>query len=646
MAEVLNILVIEDRTADFLMVERHLKKNGLSALCRRVDSLEGLKAAIAGENWDLVLSDYNVPQLDFQEALNLILTALPDLPVILVTGTLGEEKAVELLKLGVCDFVLKGNPTRLVPVIERSLREASERKGKREAEEELRKSNERFRMIFEHSIDAILLTRTDGSVLAANPEACRIFGMSAAEICHAGRAGLMDIEDVRLPGLLKERCRTGKCRGEISMKRGDGSMFPAEISSAVFSKGDGIQHASMIIRDITERKNLEAQMRQAHKMEAVGQLAGGVAHDFNNILQAIFGYSQLILSSAKGKEPVEKHVSELIRATQRAADLTKSLLAFSRKQAVTLEVIDVSEVIKGNEVFLRRLIREDIKLKIACTTEPLTVLADRGQIEQVLMNLVTNARDAMPKGGLLSIETRNTTLGQDFIEAHGFGTAGAYASFSVSDSGFGMDRVTQSHIFEPFFTTKEQGKGTGLGLSMAYGIVKKHDGFITVYSEPGRGATFKIYLPAVQGSALPGIKESRETAPLRGGTETILVCEDDEVLRRLSTKILEHSGYGVIEAVDGKDAVDKFIEFDKRIDLVIIDAIMPKKNGKQACDEMRIIRPDLQVLFVSGYTRDIFAEDNVFDENAAFVQKPVLPNELLAKIRELLDKQAPAGGGV
>jgi signal transduction histidine kinase/CheY-like chemotaxis protein len=456
----------------------------------------------------------------------------------------------------------------------------------------------------------------------------------------------MDIEDVRLPGLLKERCRTGKCRGEISMKRGDGSMFPAEISSAVFSKGDGIQHASMIIRDITERKNLEAQMRQAHKMEAVGQLAGGVAHDFNNILQAIFGYSQLILSSAKGKEPVEKHVSELIRATQRAADLTKSLLAFSRKQAVTLEVIDVSEVIKGNEVFLRRLIREDIKLKIACTTEPLTVLADRGQIEQVLMNLVTNARDAMPKGGLLSIETRNTTLGQDFIEAHGFGTAGAYASFSVSDSGFGMDRVTQSHIFEPFFTTKEQGKGTGLGLSMAYGIVKKHDGFITVYSEPGRGATFKIYLPAVQGPALPGIKESRETAPLRGGTETILVCEDDEVLRRLSTKILEHSGYGVIEAVDGKDAVDKFIEFDKRIDLVIIDAIMPKKNGKQACDEMRIIRPDLQVLFVSGYTRDIFAEDNVFDENAAFVQKPVLPNELLAKIRELLDKQAPAGGGV
>jgi CheY-like chemotaxis protein len=181
---------------------------------------------------------------------------------------------------------------------------------------------------------------------------------------------------------------------------------------------------------------------------------------------------------------------------------------------------------------------------------------------------------------------------------------------------------------------------------MAYGIVKKHDGFITVYSEPGRGATFKIYLPAVQGPALPGIKESRETAPLRGGTETILVCEDDEVLRRLSTKILEHSGYGVIEAVDGKDAVDKFIEFDKRIDLVIIDAIMPKKNGKQACDEMRIIRPDLQVLFVSGYTRDIFAEDNVFDENAAFVQKPVLPNELLAKIRELLDKQAPAGGGV
>ena len=638
MSEPLNILVIEDSNADFLLVERHLKQKGLSAVCRRVDTLDDLKGATDRESWDLVLADYSVPQLDFQENLNLLQAALPDLPVIMVTGSLGEEKAVELLKVGVCDFVLKGNLARLVPAIERSLRETSARKDKRVAEEELRESNERFRMIYEHSIDAILLARTDGSVIAANPEACRVFGMSEAEICRAGRSGLVDAEDPRFSALLEGRKRTGQYRGEITMKRGDGCKFPAEISSAVFTEGDGIQKMSLIIRDVTERTKLEEQVRQAHKMEAVGQLAGGVAHDFNNILQAIFGYSHLILAKAGDNEPVKHYVEELIKASNRAADLTKGLLAFSRKQEVTLAVIDISEVINGNEAFLRRLIREDIELNITCSEEPLTVLADRGQIEQVFMNLVTNGRDAMPNGGRLSIETRLALLDQEFIETHGYGTAGMYSSFSVSDSGVGMDRETQSHIFEPFYTTKEQGKGTGLGLSMVYGIVKKHDGFITVYSEPGTGTIFKVYLPTVLASALAGNREVREVAPLRGGTETILVGEDDDALRRLSKNVLGHYGYHVIEAVDGQDAVDKFVEYGERIDLVILDAIMPKKNGKLACDEMRAMRPNMKVLFVSGYTRDIFAENKVFDENSAFIQKPVPPDVLLSKVRELLGK--------
>jgi two-component system cell cycle sensor histidine kinase/response regulator CckA len=516
MSEPLNILVIEDSNADFLLVERHLKQKGLSVCCSRVETFPELKEAIGRERWDLVLADYNVPHLSLQESLNLILTPLPDLPIIMVTGSLGEEKAVELLKLGVCDFVLKGNLARLVPAIERSLRDASEHKARLVAEE---------------------------------------------------------------------------------------------------------------------------QTRQALKMEAVGQLAGGVAHDFNNILQAIFGYSHLILTKVEGNEPVKHFVEELIKAANRAADLTQGLLAFSRKQDVTLAVVDINEVIKGNEAFLRRLIREDIELMITCASEPLTVQADRGQIEQVFMNLVTNGRDAMPDGGRLSIETQLVTLNQNFIETHGYGTAGEYSSFSVSDSGVGMDRETQSHIFEPFYTTKEQGKGTGLGLSMVYGIVKKHDGFITVYSEPGTGTIFKVYLPTVLASALAGNTEVREVAPLRGGTETILVGEDDAALRRLSRNVLGHYGYQVIEAVDGQDAVDKFADYGESIDLVILDAIMPKKNGKLACDEMRAMRPDLQVLFVSGYTRDIFAEGNVFDGNSAFIQKPVLPDVLLAKVREMLDKK-------
>jgi signal transduction histidine kinase len=522
MSEPLNILVIEDSNADFLLVERHLKQKELPVRCTRVDTLDELKEAIDRGHWHLVLADYSVHQLDFQENLNLLHAALPGLPVIMVTGTVGEEKAVELLKLGVSDFVLKGNLARLVPAIERSLRDTSVRKSKSVAEE---------------------------------------------------------------------------------------------------------------------------QSRQAQKMEAIGQLAGGVAHDFNNILQAILGYSHLILAKAKDNEQIEHYVEEIIKASKRAADLTRGLLAFSRKQEVTLAVIDISEVLKSNEAFLRRLIREDIELKLSCSEEPLTVLADRGQIEQVFMNLVTNGRDAMPNGGRLSIETRLVTLAQDFIEAHGYGTAGIYSSCSVTDSGFGMDNETQSHMFEPFFTTKEQGEGTGLGLSMAYGIVKKHDGFITVYSEPGTGTIFTIYLPLVQASASAGKIGVRDAVPLRGGTETILVGEDDAALRRLSKNVLRHYGYQVIEAVNGQDVVDRFVEFGESIDLVILDAIMPKKNGKLACDEMRIMRPDLCVIFVSGYTKDIFAESNVFDDNSVFIQKPVPPDVLLAKVRELLDKRTAAGDG-
>jgi len=442
MDEPLNILVIEDRNADFMMVERHLRQNGLSARCHRVDSLEKLKEAIDRENWDLVLSDYNVPQLNILDSLNLMQAALPDLPVIVVTGTVGEEKAVELLRLGARDFVLKGNLSRLVP-----------------------------------------------SVLSS---------MKAKN----------DLEELR--------------RTKISLGKS------------------------------------EERYRQSQKMEAVGQLAGGVAHDFNNILSVIFGYSQLSLSKLEENDPVKEYVEEIMKASERAAVLTRSLLTFSRKQAVNLAVIDLGSVVKNFEIFLQRLIREDIELTVSCNEEPLAVMADRGQIEQVLMNLVANSRDAMPNGGRLFIDTLSVTLDREFVAAHGYGKEGTYAVISVSDCGSGMDKETQSHIFEPFYTTKEQGNGTGLGLSMAYGIVKKHDGFINIYSEPGTGTIFKIYLPAVFDVA-PGNSAGPAVAmPLRGGTETILVCEDDANLRKLAVNVLSHFGYRVIEAIDGQDAIDKF----------------------------------------------------------------------------------------
>jgi len=374
-------------------------------------------------------------------------------------------------------------------------------------------------------------------------------------------------------------------------------------------------------------------------MEAIGQLAGGIAHDFNNILSAIFGYSQLSLNKLKENDPVKYYVEQIMSASERAATLTRSLLAFSRKQEVNLAVIDLGSVLKEFEAFLRRLIREDIELNVRSAGEPLTVMADRGQIEQLLMNLIANARDAMPNGGKLLVETLSVTLDQEFIEVHGYGKVGAYVVLSVSDNGFGMDKQTQLHIYEPFFTTKEQGKGTGLGLSMAYGIVKKHDGFIDVYSKPGKGTIFKIYLPCVAAAEKADKKEPKESVAERGGTETILVCEDDSDLRKLAVNLLSHFGYQVIEAVDGQDAIEKFVDNQGSIDLVFIDAIMPKKNGKEANDAMKKVRPDLKTIFASGYTREIFEEGNTFDESTIFIQKPYSPNELAVKVRAMLDRK-------
>jgi PAS domain S-box-containing protein len=606
-----------------------------------VETLEELKEAIGRESWDLVLSDYNVPQLDFMDGLNLLLSSLPALPIIMVTGSLGEEKAVELLKKGVCDFVLKGNLARLVPAIERCFRDASEHKARLEAEQALLNSEAHFRSIFNSSPVAIGIGHAaSGLVVDVNEAFLQLYGYERDEMIGRTTTELhlyaRPDERTEIIALIDECGQVVNREVLVLRKTGEKLIV---LFSAELIEQRGESFLQVMMTDITERKKLEEQIRQAQKMEAIGQLAGGVAHDFNNILSAIIGYSYLILDHLKGDEKAIKYTEEVVKASKRAADLTKSLLTFSRKQEVSLAVIEISEVIKGNEAFLRRLIREDIELEISCTGEPLTVLADRGQIEQVIMNLVVNGRDAMPNGGRLSIETHIATLDQEFIENNGYGTAGLYASFSVSDSGTGMSKETQSHIFEPFFTTKEQGEGTGLGLSMVYGIVKKHDGFITVYSEPGMGTIFKIYLPLVQASALAGNIEEPDSVPLRGGSETILLVEDDEVLRRLSKKVLNHHGYQVIEAVDGLDAVDKFAEFGERIDLVILDAIMPRKNGKLACDEMRIMRPDLPVLFVSGYSRGIFAVDNVFDVKSAFLHKPVSPDLLLLMVREMLDKK-------
>jgi PAS domain S-box-containing protein len=392
-----------------------------------------------------------------------------------------------------------------------------------------------------------------------------------------------------------------------------------------------------ISRDITESKRLEQQLLQSQKMEAVGQLAGGIAHDFNNILTAIIGYGSLLQMEMSSDDPLSTYITHILNSAQRAAKLTQALLAFSRKQIISPKPVDLNDIIGILEKLLSRLIGEDIELTIALTHKDLTIMADSTQIEQVLMNLATNARDAMPEGGSLIISTDLVRFDCEFITAHGYGRPGSYALISVEDTGQGIDVTAKERIFEPFFTTKEMGKGTGLGLAMVYGIIKQHDGYINVYSEPGNGAIFKIYLPVIKSK----VEEMKpEDLPIMAGhMETILVAEDDSQVRQLTREVLENYAYRVLEATDGMDAVKTFRDNKDDIQLVILDVIMPRKNGKECYMEIREIKPAVKAIFTSGYTADIVHKKGTLEEGLEFLSKPVSPQLLLKKVWELLNSR-------
>jgi signal transduction histidine kinase/ActR/RegA family two-component response regulator len=396
-----------------------------------------------------------------------------------------------------------------------------------------------------------------------------------------------------------------------------------------------------IQRESEEKKSLQAQLLHAQKMEAVGTLAGGIAHDFNNILTAIIGYGNVMRMRLADDDPHREYLDQILSASERAANLTRSLLAFSRKQIINPRPVNLNEIIRLIQKLLARLIGEDIELRVALSESDPVVMADPGQLEQVLMNLATNARDAMPGGGCFAVTTELVTVDEQYVSMHGYGEAGRYAVITVSDTGLGMAEETRARIFEPFFTTKEMGKGTGLGLSIVYGIVKAQRGYVNCYSEPGKGTTFKIYLPLTS-AAVDAENASKSVTP-RGGGETVLVAEDSEDVRNLTTTVLSDFGYSVIEAVDGEDAVKKFLENRDAVRLLLFDIIMPKKNGKDAYEEIRAIRPDIKVIFTSGYTADIIHQRGFIDEGLTLLTKPLSPRDLLAKIHEVIEEKPSAG---
>ena len=493
----------------------------------------------------------------------------------------------------------------------------------------------------EQSTECVVITDLEGNIVYVNPVFERNTGYSASEAIG------------KKPNILKSEKHnteyysklwfalktTGSWSGILINKRKDGTLFEEEtsISTVSDSKGRPAYYVA-VKRDVTNEKRLEEQLRQAQKMEAIGQLTGGIAHDFNNFLTAILGFSSLLQMKFEDDNDAQSssYLQNIISAAEKAANMTNSLLAFSRKRIINIRPALLNEIIKGMERLLQRVITENVEFKTTLTDKGTIIMADTGQIEQVLLNLVANARDAMPKGGTVFIKTEVVNVDEVFVRTHGYGKPGAYVLLSVSDTGIGMDEMTRERIFEPFFTTKEVGKGTGLGLSIVYGIIKQHNGYIDVNSESGKGATFNIYLPIIE-STIESAEIKKEAIP-KGGTETILLAEDELEVRRLVKTVLEEFGYKVIEAVDGEDAINRFTENKDRIDIVILDVIMPKKNGREAYNELKNIKPDIKTIFISGYTEDIIKREDIFEMRLNFIAKPVSPSDLLEKIREALDK--------
>ncbi len=528
------------------------------------------------------------------------------------------------------------------PILYTAWRDIRERK---KAEAELRDSEERYRVAIENSNDGVALLR-GSELIYANQRLLDIFGYDYADEV-IGRPVSFAVHPDDSEGLVAhiDRRQKGESvppRYEFAGIRRDGAQIHVEASITPITY---LAEPALLayIRDVTrsraaeeEKSKLESQLRQAQKMEAIGQLAGGIAHDFNNILMVISGFSDMLKIKMDEHDPAREYVDQIVSAATRAAKLTRSLLAFSRKQQINLVPLEINDIARSAGKFLERLLTEDIQVETRLSRVNTVVMADMTQMNQVLMNLATNARDAMPKGGRLRIEAGMAAMDRRFVAAHGFGKPGRYATLEVSDTGSGMNKATKEHAFEPFFSTKEVGKGTGLGLSMVYGTIKQHNGYITVDSEPNQGTRFCVYLPLVE-------MEVNREAPLEHGelargSETILVAEDDAAVRGLAREAFSVHGYKVLEATDGEDAVRTFVNHRDEIDLVILDVVMPGKGGKEAYDEIRKIRPETKVIFASGYARDVLSSKGILSGAYDFVMKPLAPRDLLRKVREVLDR--------
>ncbi len=672
----LHLLILEDNPDDAELAVKELERKGFDVKWTRVDTEKAFREALA-EKPDLILSDYHVPSFDAVAALQIYRQLKLEIPLIIFSGTIGEEMAVECMKSGATDYVLKDNLSRLCPVVKRALEEMKTYRKNRQAEESLRESESRYKRLYSmtrlmcDNLPELMWTKDlENRFIFANKACCEKL-LNAKDIDEpVGKTDMYfaDREKKSHPENPEYHTFGETCTGSDlvvletkkplrfeefgNLKK---RLVHIDVYKAPFldEKGNLIGTVGCA-RDITrekeiekeiekeqrkaeeEKEKLEAQLRQSQKMEAIGTLAGGIAHDFNNLLTVIIGNAQLSLMNAIEDKSLRNGIEEIKKAGEKAASLTRQLLAFSRKQIIKPEVLDINIVVNETKKMLKRVIGEDIEFQTVLEPRLWKVYADFGQIDQIIINMVINARDAMPQGGKLTIDTTNADLNKNYFHEHDIEEEpGPYVILAVSDTGSGMDKETRERIFEPFFTTKEVGKGTGLGLSTIYGIVKQNNGFVWVYSEPGQGSTFKIYLPKMKNDA-ENAEKKQTPVDDPGGSETVLVVEDDDFLRNMAQNALRRYGYKVLVAENGEDALRVCKELDGQIDLMITDVIMPKMGGKKLAERLQPLYPQIKVIYMSGYTDNAIVHHGVLAPELNFIEKPFSPEGLARKAREVL----------
>jgi PAS domain S-box-containing protein len=645
MPDPIRVLVVDDDLAHTQLVVQFLKLTEAwgDAAIDTAASYDQALEVLTTQTYDVAFFDYWLGSRDGLALLREVRQRGVTTPVIVLTSRGAEEVAVEAMKAGAADYLSKAHLS--VEALERTIRYAlalrAEELQRQQAEAALRASEERFRALVENSSDALLLLDAEGRVTYMTLSSQRHLGWKPEDIVGHSIFNFLHAEDretmtERMSETLQNPSEP--VTAEVRFQHRDGNERTMEVVGLNRLSDPSVRAIVVKARDITDRRRLEDHLRQVQKMEAVGALAGGVAHDFNNLLTAILGYCNLMLDDVPKEDPLRQDLEEIRSAGERAAALTRQLLAFSRRQMLQPQIVDINILVRQLEKLLRRLLSEDIVLATALAPDLHTVKVDPASIEQVLVNLAVNSRDAMPEGGQLTIETANVELDQVYADTHVTVIPGPYVMLAVGDSGQGIDAATKARIFEPFFTTKEQGKGSGLGLATVYGIVKQSGGYIWVYSELGHGTVFKVYFPVAESPASPAVGQGSDADLKRQGWETVLLVEDEDAVRALAREVLRRQGYIVLEARHGVDALRLAERHTDDIHLMITDVVMPHMSGRELAERLCSVRPVMKVLFMSGYT-DHAVMNRALTPGSSFLQKPFTPDGFARKVRQVLDAE-------